>query len=315
MCMLRCSPSCLVQPVSQAVIGGSTGSVMLVDFQRFNKPLTTLECDGNVSCMAAGRLVCVATTTGTINMYDTRRHVPSATYSLRAHTHGVASMVVNDEQVLSCGAQKPHSRFMPEQTLHVFDLRMMRQGTPIAMPLPGGPTFVDVFPSYGSTAMVASPSGNMCVFDTGGDYTASQYFQVDTMGMPLCAICVAPSGQVAAVADSNGLVHLISNRTEFHAAVTPVAADVEASPTTKRLHDLLAGRRSIPLEAMVDPDTPGATGAYVAQPPTKFALQRARFGSGIAPSRTKDQAASCFPGYVLPWLGVPCGRVRVCCSG
>lgn len=73
-----------------------------------------------------------------------------------------------------------------------------------------------------------SPVGTVCVHQ-----------QVETMGMPVQSVCVAPSGQAIAASDAAGVVHVMANCDPFNTARFAVEEVPEPPTFTKRLGKLL----------------------------------------------------------------------------
>ncbi|EDV21166.1 uncharacterized protein TRIADDRAFT_30968, partial [Trichoplax adhaerens] len=153
--------------------------------------------------------VCCGTTTGKVTLHD-----PSTLQCINAidaHSGSISDIDVSDNFLVTCGFSTRHSHLNCDRFLMMYDLRSMRALNPIQVHF--DPTLLKFMPNYTSRLAVVSHTGQFQICEPGVPLTPSSLIvqQIESTGYPL-AFDVSPSAQVFAFGDSEGYLHVWTNR-------------------------------------------------------------------------------------------------------
>jgi len=156
-----------------------------------------------------GQYICAATATGSVQLLDLRTF--EVLKSWKAHMGWINDMDANSGFLVTCG-WSPRQQFgnMLDPLAKVFDLKTLMPLPPV--PFHAGAGFVRMHPRMLTTAVIASPTGQIQLVDIMNS-TMVNVRQVNLVDSYLLALEVAPSGEALALADSACTVQLWGNPT------------------------------------------------------------------------------------------------------
>ena len=177
---------------------------------------------------AAGRYICAATSTGTVDFLDLNTLQVVKTW--QAHTASISDMEVSGSSLVTCGrALKEYAPAMLDNLAKVYDLKGMQQMAPI--PFPTGAAYVQIHPKLTTTIILAAPSGQIQVIDLINHNTSHLTYA----GVAILHIIMSSSGNIWAIADEHNQLHLwgdLNKALNFndHVVLPEYADNVEHQP-------------------------------------------------------------------------------------
>ncbi|RDD45083.1 PAB-dependent poly(A)-specific ribonuclease subunit PAN2 [Trichoplax sp. H2] len=202
---------CLNPNHDKTYISGENNLLTQVDLRsaKITKQAST-ECSNAVLRYSnKSGYVCCGTTTGKVTLHD-----PSTLQCINAidaHSGSISDIDVSDNFLVTCGFSTRHSHLNCDRFLMMYDLRSMRALNPIQVHF--DPTLLKFMPNYTSRLAVVSHTGQFQICEPGVPLTPSSLIvqQIESTGYPL-AFDVSPSAQVFAFGDSEGYLHVWTNR-------------------------------------------------------------------------------------------------------
>ena len=153
------------------------------------------------SMMRAGRYICAATTTGSIDFLDP--NTLQLIKAWQAHTASVSDMALSSSSLVSCGrAVRPIGPAMLENFAKVYDLKNLEQLAPI--PFPTGAAYVQIHPKLSTTCVLGAPVGQLQVIDLVNPETSNMVFFANS----LTHFVMSGSGNLWAVVEDHNIIHL-----------------------------------------------------------------------------------------------------------
>ncbi|RWS30393.1 PAB-dependent poly(A)-specific ribonuclease subunit PAN2-like protein [Leptotrombidium deliense] len=203
-------------PSNLVLLGGHQQTLIEFDLERIKQVrITDIEEDGCVIIRQHPKLVCCGDIMGKITVRDPNSLRVQHTFS--THSVTLSDFDVHGNYLVTCGYSN-RNVYSPDRFLMVYDLRMMRQVTPIQMMF--SPYLLRFVPAFSSRFCVVSQTGQFQLLDTSGSLTPPPLIHNVDLTPDACitAFDVSTSCQAMAFADSAGYAYLFgaSNEVVFN---------------------------------------------------------------------------------------------------
>ncbi|XP_044758606.1 PAN2-PAN3 deadenylation complex catalytic subunit PAN2 [Coccinella septempunctata] len=200
-CMLQVSPS-------RILMGGHQSK--LIDFNiEYSRELTTVDV-GDTGCVMMrphSRFVLCGNPLGRIDLRDPISL--NVEHKLETHSGSLSDFDVQGNLLVTCGFSTRHGNLTVDRFLKVYDLRMMRAISPIAVVT--DPLYLRFLPSVSSRLVVVSGIGQIQLCDT---IALAEpricLHQIDPPGGMCMTFDISASSQAMAFGDNMGQIHLFS---------------------------------------------------------------------------------------------------------
>jgi PAB-dependent poly(A)-specific ribonuclease subunit 2 len=195
---------------SHLIVGGISDSMFVFDLER-GQVIKEVQVSAGVTAVKKARLLCCGSTDGKITLRDPRSY--RIEHSFEAHSAGVNDMDLKGDLLVSCGFSSRMGQSYLDSYIKVFDLRMMRILRPLNFP--PGALLLKFHPKFSSTLIIVSQAGQFQLCDAQGDLSSLQNYQMDTQGQYLMSFDICSSGEVLALGDTGGCIHLWGDNENF----------------------------------------------------------------------------------------------------
>ncbi|KAL3273425.1 hypothetical protein HHI36_014869 [Cryptolaemus montrouzieri] len=204
-CMLQISPTRLL-------LGGHQNK--LIDFNLAMCRETASVDVGDAGCVMLrphSRFICCGNPLGRIDLRDPI--TLNIEHTLETHSGSLSDFDVQGNLLVTCGFSTRHGNLTVDRFLKVYDLRMMRAVSPIAVVT--DPLYLRFLPSVSSRLVVVSQLGQIQLCDT---IALAEpricLLQIDPPGGMCLTFDTATTSQAIAFGDSLGQIHLFSTSSD-----------------------------------------------------------------------------------------------------
>ncbi|RWS13956.1 ubiquitin specific protease-like protein [Dinothrombium tinctorium] len=195
-----------VLPSNLILLGGHQKTLIEFDLERIKQVrITDIDEEGCVIIRQHPKFVCCGDISGKITLRDPNSLRVQHTFS--THSITLSDFDVHGNYLVTCGYSN-RNVYTPDRFLMVYDLRMMRQVTPIQMMFL--PYLLRFVPAFSSRFCVVSQTGQFQLLDTSASLTPPPLIHnVElTPDAYITAFDVSSSCQALAFADNAGYIYL-----------------------------------------------------------------------------------------------------------
>ncbi|KRY01818.1 PAB-dependent poly(A)-specific ribonuclease subunit 2 [Trichinella pseudospiralis] len=131
---------------------------------------------------------------------------------LNAHSGSLSDFVIRGSHLVTCGFSQRDEDYSCDPFLVLYDLRTVSAIAPVNVLVQ--PSFLRFIPSdMNSVLVVVSQFGDFQIVNI-GSVSDDYIYKIETQGTHCTAVDVSPSGQVIALADESGCLHVFVDRAE-----------------------------------------------------------------------------------------------------
>lgn len=207
-CALRCCD--LLAPTSPVLATGDEGgSLVLTDLSTLQETGRAAIDKGFAALRATGRgALAAGSVEGELTLHDHRAKFAAAG-RLRAHQGSVLDVAAQGDLIATVGLGKRAGQVTAD-AIKVFDVRAGRASplSQLNFGVGGGPFRVAFVPTLTSTLLVGSQGGLFASADVRMPSPSFLTYQTDCAGAAMTCLAPAASGEMVALGDAGGYVHL-----------------------------------------------------------------------------------------------------------
>ncbi|XP_062508845.1 PAN2-PAN3 deadenylation complex catalytic subunit PAN2-like isoform X2 [Corticium candelabrum] len=195
---------------NSVLVGGHQHKLLQIDINKWEISQEVDTDEETIILRQSPRLICGGDSMGKITLRDAR--TLQSEHVFHCHTGALSDFDICGNLLVSCGFSSRYGQLSADRHLVTFDLRAMKTMTPVVVPIE--PAFVRFVPAFTSRLAAVSQAGQLVLCDpSSGAHVLSNSVLMPILleGLFCFAMDISSTGQALFIADSTGVVHLLSS--------------------------------------------------------------------------------------------------------